>query len=210
MPRHPFSTTRPSFTATVPKNVYGEFVGTFQFASHIPLKGGANTGRHIYLALKAPSGVIECAVNIRSDEDTEVLYTQRVENRDPGDLPGLGFTPGVHLAYGTGSGGGVDFLGLKDSDFAAIVNDDLYNRISDLCRDCDRISAHGMTYSSGDGIHDIHMNSGTDPSDPHHGQDRVHQDGAIAFYFDTETDGQHQTFATWVLVKFSSQHVVEA
>jgi hypothetical protein len=214
MSRH-FSDHRPHIGASLPHNSYGCLVGQFQLASHIPLRGGHNTGRHIYLSLKVPegshAGIFECAVNIRSDEGTEVLYTQKIENLDTGALPQFGFQNGVHLAYGSeGSGpSDQDFMGLKDSDFAGIQNDDLYNRIADLCHNCDRVAAYGVTYSGGDGIHDIHMNSGTTPGDPHARDDRDRQDGAIAFYFTMTAAGQHKTFATWVFVKFSSQHVVD-
>src|SRR5262249_37819486 len=131
-------------------------------ASHVPLRGGKDTGRHIYLSLKVPkgshSGVFECAVNIRSDEGTEVLYTQRIEDLDSAGAPGDGFTGGVHLSYGPGgSQSDPDFMGLKDADFKPIVNDDLYQVIADLSQGCDRIAAYGVTYSDGTGIHDIHM-----------------------------------------------------
>jgi uncharacterized protein YukJ len=189
-------------------------VGEFQFASHVPLRGGRDTGRHIYLSIKVPegsnAGIYECAVNIRSDEGTEVLYSERIEDLDTGALPEMGFTGGLHLAYGTGNETpGQEYMGLQDSDFGPIVNDDLYNRIADLTQNCDRIAAYGFTYSGGDGIHDIHMNSGTNPGDPHANQDRDRQDGAIAFYFNMSVRGEHKTFATWVFVKFASQHVVE-
>jgi hypothetical protein len=214
MSRH-FSDHRPHIGASLPHNAYGCLVGQFQFASHIPLRGGQNTGRHIYLSLKVPegshAGVFECAVNIRSDEGTEVLYTQKIENLDTGALPPFGFQSGVHLAYGSGGNGpsDQDYMGLKDSDFKGIQNDDLYNRIADLCQNCDRVAAYGMTYSGGDGIHDIHMNSGTKPGDPHARDDRDRQDGAIAFYFTMTAAGQHKSFATWVFVRFNSQHVVD-
>ena len=36
------------------------------------------------------------------------------------------------------------------------------------------------------------MNSGTESSDPHSGDDRVGQDGAIAFYFNLEAGGEEE------------------
>jgi hypothetical protein len=209
-----FAGKRPQVGGSLSRNVYGRLVGEFQFASHVPLRGGRNTGRHIYLAIKVPdgasAGIFECAVNIRSDEGTEVLYAEKIEDLDSGGLPDEGFQAGLHLAYGSGQDAtGNEFMGLSDSDFNPIVNNDLYNRIADLTQNCDRIAAYGVTYSGGDGIHDIHMNSGTDPNDPHADQDRDRQDGAIAFYFNMTASGDQKSFATWVFVKFSSQHVVE-
>jgi Uncharacterized conserved protein (DUF2278) len=209
-----FSRQRPSVGASLPHNSYGRLVGAFQFSSHVPLRGGKDTGRHIYLSIKVPdgphAGVFECAVNIRSNEGTEVLYTQKIEDLDQGGPPADGFQGGLHLAYGTGTDGpDDDYMGLKDSDFGPIVNDELYNQIADLSQNCDRVAAYGLTYSGGDGIHDIHMNSGTGSSDEHSKQDRDRQDGAIAFYFNLAAGGEKKAFAHWVFDKFSTQHVVD-
>ena len=147
---------------------------------------------------------------IRSDDGTEVQYAQRIENLD-GPLPTEGFQDGIHLAYGTGTDtANLEFMGLQNSDFGPIVNDDLYNRIADLTQNCDLIAAYGVTYTGGDGIHDIHMNSGTVPGDPQADQDRPQQDGAIAFYFTMSSGGQQKSFATWVFIKFATQNVVES
>jgi hypothetical protein len=172
-----FSSYLPSVGARLPANVFGRLVGQFQFASHVPLRGGRDTGRHIYLSLNVPAGpsagIFECAVNIRSDENTNVLYTHRIENLDAGTIPELGFQGGIKLSYGSGGNSSdASFLGLRDGDFESIVNDKLYNQIADLSQNCDRIAVYGVTYDTGDGIHDVHMNSGTDPADGHASQDR--------------------------------------
>jgi hypothetical protein len=171
---HRFTRTRPTVGATLPHDRFGRLVGQFQSSSHIPLRGGQDTGRHIYLSLKVPEGpsvgIFECAVNIRSDEGTTVLYCERIEDLDSGGAPADGFNASIRLSYGAGLGGdGVDYIGLTDSDFKSIVNDELYNRIADLSQGCDRMAAYGVTYSDGTGIHDIHMNSGTDPATPTRG-----------------------------------------
>lgn len=209
-----FSAKRPQVGGTLPHNVYGRLVGDFQFSSHVPQRGGKDTGRHIYLNIKVPdgpfAGIYKCAVNIRSDDGTEVLYTQRIEDISGAEPPVEGFDDDLHLAYGTGTETPTDsYMGLSDSDFAEIVNDDLYNRIADLTQNCDRIAVYGVTYSGGDGIHDIHMNSGTVAGDPQAGDDRVRQDGAIAFYFNMTSGDQRKSFATWVFIKFGTQHVVD-
>jgi hypothetical protein len=214
MSRH-FASERPQVGGLLPKSVFGRLVGEFQFSSHVPLRGGRDTGRHIYLAIKITdgpnAGIYECAVNIRSDEGTEVQYAQKIEDLDPTAVPGEGFEDGLHLAYGSGTDEpGVEFMGLRDSDFGPIVNDDLYNKIAGFTQNCDLVAAYGVTYTGGDGIHDIHMNSGTIPSDPQANDDRDRQDGAIAFYFNMSAGGQQKSFATWVFIKFASQHVLEA
>ena len=181
----------------------------FQYSSPSPLRGGSDTGRHIYLALKIPSGtsagIYECAVNIESDDLTEVFFAQRIEDIDPSQIPAFGFTQGVKLSYN--SGPDATYLGLEDSDFAEIVNDNLYKTITGLTQGCDAVAAYGFTYTGGDGIHDIHMNSGYDDSDAD--ENRPRQDGAIAFYFNMESGGQQKAFANWVFIKFDDQSIAD-
>lgn len=195
----------------LPPKTFGRLVSQFQFASHVPLAGGRNTGRHIYLALRVAdgsfAGLYEAAVNIRSDEGTEVTFAEKLENLNAADMPTFGFQAGVKLAYGSGpNDDSADYLGLSDGDFQGIENDELYDKISKLTEGCDRVAVYGVTYSPvGNGIHDVHMNSGTDPHDPHAKDDRDREDGAIAFYFNL---GNGKAFAHWVFVKFASQKVV--
>ena len=194
----------------LPTKTFGRLVAEFQFASHVPLAGGHDTGRHIYLALRVTAGqfagLYEAAVNIRSDEGTEVQFAERLENLNAADLPKPGFQSGVKLAYGTGQEEGVDFMGLADGDFQEIEHDELYDKISKLTEGSNVVAVHGVTYDpDGNGIHDVHMNSGTTSGDTHAGDDRDREDGAIAFYFDL---GNGKAFAHWVFIKFASQSVV--
>jgi hypothetical protein len=216
MSRHHF-TDNVMPQGNLPPLTYGRLVAEFQFASHIPLAGGKDTGRHIYLALKVPSGsnagLYECAFNIRSDEGTEVTFAERMENVDPAGTPNHGFQAGVKLAYGSGpADGNVDYIGLADGDFEQIENDELYQKISRLTTGCDKVAVYGVTYSppkndprgKANGIHDVHMNSGTSSSDSHARDDRVHEDGALAFYFNL---GDSKAFAHWMFIKFATQKV---
>ena len=102
-----------------------------------------------------------------------------------------------------------DYMGLNDSDFSPIVNDELYNRIADLSQNCDRIAAYGVTYSEGDGIHDIHMNSGTEPGDQHADQDRDRPGRRDRVLLQHVRGRSAESVCYWVFVKFTSQHVVE-
>jgi hypothetical protein len=156
------------------------------------------------------AGLYEAAVNIRSDQGTEVLFTEKLEDLKTEDIPKANFTSEVKLAYGTGSSnaGGVDYMGLSNGEFNAIENDELYDKIGKLTQGCDALGVYGVTYSpTGNGIHDVHMNSGTEPGDSHAGDDRKDEDGAIVFYFDL---GAGKAFAHWVFIRFSSQTVVDS
>ena len=198
-------------SGNLPTRIFGRLVGGFQFASHVPLAGGSNTGRHIYLAIKVDhgefSGTYEAAFNIRSDEGTEVQFAEKQTNLSPSDIPAPGFTSGIKFSYGTGpQGGDIEFAGLSDGDFNAIENDQLFDKINSLTQGSDVVAVYGLTYSpNGNGLHDVHMNSGTNPDDPHASGDRDHEDGAIAFYFNLSGEN---AFVHWVFVKFTSQRVL--
>src|SRR5262245_50616897 len=105
MPQHLF-TNNVLPKGKLPTLKFGRLVAKFQFASHVPLAGGRNTGRHIYLALRVPSGkfagLYEAAVNIRSDQGTDVQFAEKLENLDDSAVPKAGFTAGIKLAYGKG------------------------------------------------------------------------------------------------------------
>lgn len=202
-----FTDRRPTVGATLPRDTYGRLVGEFQSSSLTPRRAEKDSGAHIYLDIKVSQGeyegIYECAVNIRSDDNTEVLYTQKNENLNPGDVPADGFATDVDLSYG---GSGPDSLGLTDADFQAIENDDLYNRVAQLAQNGDRIAAYGITYSDGTGIHDIHMHTTTESADS---TGRPYKDGAIAFYFNLEAAGQTASYATWIFIKFDNQQIVQ-
>jgi hypothetical protein len=212
MPRR-FSKTISHVGIRLPRSTFGRLVATFESSSPIPLHGGKDTGRHIYLALKVADaspehGIFECAVNVRSEEGTEVLFADRIEQSPPPLSPG--FTQGMHLTYGSGSSDGADVaLGLTDDDFSRIENDNLFDRIRNLADDCDFVEVYGVTYDNGEGMHDVHMNSETDPRDRTAKDDRDRQDGAIAFHFARQSGSDKQSFAHWILVRFDVQSIAK-
>jgi Uncharacterized conserved protein (DUF2278) len=204
-----FTRLRPTVGASLPREVFGRLVGQFESSSHTPRRSDRENARHIYLDVKVPggqyAGIYECAVNVESDDRTEVLYCERMEDLSSGGVPTDGFDEAVRLSYG--SGDGPDDMGLTDSDFHTIDHAELYNRLADLAQECDRIAAYGVTYSDGTGIHDIHMRSGTE-SRGQVSSEYANQDGAIAFYFDLEAAGEKKSYATWVFIKFDNQTIV--
>ena len=49
--------------------------------------------------------------------------------------------------------------------------------VMDWSRDCVLVAAYGFTYREGNGLHDIHMNSGEPEGSPH--PNRTNEDGAL-------------------------------
>jgi hypothetical protein len=75
--------------------------------------------------------------------------------------------------------------------------DNALNRLETLLADAARIYIFGEPFTTGLGVHNVHLNQG-DPPGPHQGEDGVWQDGAVLVQ---QADG---AVTAW-LVKFNSQ-----
>jgi hypothetical protein len=92
--------------------------------------------------------------------------------------PPVGANTGAQLSYRG--------LRLEESDFTLAEESDLHDIVLNYATRCDRISVFGMSYETGDGIDNAHMN--TEPN----------QDGGLVFYFDSANGGP---VARWVFLK---------
>jgi uncharacterized protein YukJ len=159
------------------------------------LKGDPQSGKvvfnragknpHYRITLQAGSQSLQAAVNIQSEDNSEVLYS--VDHAflppDPAALTGLRM--GVMGLHSQPGGLAVDFL--PKSFPAGHRHNDLNNEVVDLLNRAVQ-DPNGTMYIFGDafsdggdsptGIHDIHMNQGN--PETNHGQDNgIWQDGAV-------------------------------
>ena len=180
----------------LPPSRFGELVGTFDHATLVPEGAARPDDNHVYLwvrVLDGPyAGLYECAFNIHSTDQTNVLFTDWPEDLTGKTLPLPGFTR-TPLSYAA--------LGLKDADFAPTQQGDLQTLVTHYAGACTLMAAYGTTYTEGTGLHDIHLNAGEPPGSAH--ADRTGQDGALVFYFGG-INGAAPT-AHWIFVKFSTQ-----
>lgn len=183
-------------SGALPPAQFGELVGTFDHATLVPEGATRPDDNHVYLWVRVPdgqyAGVYECAFNIHSTDQTDVLFTDWPENLTGKTLPAPGWAAPA-LSYAA--------LGLKDGDFAPVRQGDLQTLVTHYAETCTLMAAYGTTYPEGTGLHDIHLNAG-EPSGSAHA-DRTGQDGALVFYF-SGTDGAAPA-AHWIFVKFSTQ-----
>ena len=184
--------------AGLPPSQFGELVGPFD---HFTLVAEGKTrpdNNHVYLWIRVPSGatlgVYECAFNIHSTDQSNVLFTTWEEDLTGKALPPPGFTP-TPLSYAA--------LGLKDADFKPIQQGDLQTLVTGYAQTCALMAAYGHTYSDGTGLHDIHLNSGEAPGSGHPNQ--TGQDGALVFYFTPAAPAP--PVARWVFIRFDTQHL---
>ena len=174
-------------------NVYGALTGTFDHWTLSAHDGTHADDNHIYLWLNVESvlatGKYEVAINVESSkvvgnasaDKLELRYYLHDETVEQDQWPADGFTTDAALSY--------EKLGLKDADFTIVTSGALRTLVATDALQAQKVSVHGMTYSDGTGIHDIHMNT-----DDH--------DGALMFYFDENHGGPK---ARWVFLKFANQ-----
>jgi len=186
---------RPS--GSLPPGQFGELVGTFDHATLVPEGRTRPDDNHVYLWIKVEddpfAGLYECAFNIHSTDQSNVLFTDWPEDMTGKTLPPAGFTQ-PSLSYAA--------LGLKDADFAPVQQGDLQTLVTHYAETCTLMAAYGTTYSEGTGLHDIHLNAGEQPGSGH--ANRTGQDGALVFYSGTDNAALS---AHWIFVKFGTQNL---
>ena len=177
-------------------DVFGGLVGTVDHVTLNDHDGPHPDDNHVYIWLKIAGGPLagryECAFNTQSDESkTPVQYCIHEEDIDNSEFPSIGFTPAEFSYAG---------IGLSQKDFQPIINGTLRSLVFHYAQQCNLVAAYGVTYTEGNGLHDIHLNSG----EPKGGENpnRTDEDGVLVFYFRHETASSRRA---WIFIKFATQ-----
>jgi len=192
----------PAVTAgLLPKNQFGALTGNLDHLTLSAHDGNKPDDNHVYIWLSVPAGPVsgkyECAFNTESASGGPASqYLVKEEAIQLSNFPNYGFSS-AKVSY--------DGLGLKQSQFATIQNGALRSAVYSWAGSASIISAYGITYSGGDGLHDIHMNSGEKAGSGH--PNLVNQDGVLVFYY---RPAGGQPFRRWVFIKFASQKLKKA
>lgn len=191
-----------------------------------PVSGGvqfneAGKNPHYHIKLNAANRSFDIAINIQSEDGSEVLYTvdHAFVPPDPGGLTALPM--GVRALPSSPGGFALDYVretinGTRMVEQALMTllprttpaghrHNDLNNEVVDLLNravaDKDgTIYAFGDTFSSGGsvtGIHDIHMNQGN-PDNGYQQDNGTWQDGAVLVNLPSQQD-------TWIAVFIAFQ-----
>jgi hypothetical protein len=184
----------------LPANQFGGLVGTVDHLTLTPRdpqnRNNNPDNNHVYIWIEVhagPSaGQYECAFNTESNQQgSKSQYYVYEEAVTLADFPTVGFWP-AEVSY--------KGLGLKQTDFTDITNGQLRSAVNNWSRDCTLVCAYGVVYKEGDGLHEIHMNSGERPGSGH--ANLVNEDGALVFY---HRNNGGEPYRRWVFIKFSTQ-----
>ncbi len=192
----PLNRRRPPRTARLPVNRFGALSGSLNHLTLNPHDGPRPDDNHVYLWIEVGAGRFagkyECAFNTESSNGgSQTEFAVVDETITLGDFPTEGFAD-AEVSY--------KGLGLKQSEFLRIANGALRSSVIEWTHECNSLTAYGITYGGGDGLHDIHMNSGERPGSHHPNQ--TNHDGALVFYFRNEGE---EPYRRWVFIKFSTQ-----
>ena len=183
----------------LPASHFGMLTGNFNSVSLTPRGSSKPDDNHVYILLRIPSGalagVYECAFNTHSNQGSNAQYAEKEEDLGSATFPSTGFVSTATLSYHS--------MGLKQTDFQTITGPNLATTVMQYAQSAYRIAAFGFTYSTGDGIHDIHYNNGEKPGAGF--GNHPNQDGALVFYFAGGVQDNPNPSARWIFIKFDTQ-----
>jgi hypothetical protein len=188
----PLNRTPIAKPGALPVNTYLAVTGEFDHISPLSSATGKPDERHVFAWINVTTGTYvgkyEAAIDVHSNradssetDPEEVKYHLAEESVTVGDWPPVGVNTKAALSF-TG-------LGLKESDFTLVEQDELHHLVQEYASNCDRISVFGLSYTNGTGLHDVHLNDGQN------------KDGAVAFYYDSVNGGP---LVRWLFLKFQT------
>ena len=180
---------------------YGVVVGSVLSADLVNPSGGKWPHYHIHV--QAGSDVYDSAVNLKSLTEVKIEYRSR-------DLDMGAFTNDLSLPLGwttlgqNATSGALDYVreqGLTGTaGWILQSGDNLIAELQSRLTGVERVFIFGAKYTTGLGVHDVHMNQGDPPSGEFAALDAIWQDGGLIFRYGFPTPR-----ATVLQIKFETQ-----
>ncbi|MFL5615266.1 MAG: DUF2278 family protein [Gemmatimonadaceae bacterium] len=206
----------------MPLASYGVLVGSL---NHFSREDPNNFGSwyHGKLYVDTPAGQYECAVDVSTPSGIQVQY-RVVHNLNPNQFAALALTDGWHALVSSSSSGALDYIrspmlhgftgcltviaspiiDFFNSILRAIfeawtpsTGDNALDVMDSLLTVGGKVYVFGAPYTTGSGVHDIHLNQGDPPGQFQH-LDGTWQDGGTIIH---RPNGEMVAFLT----KFSTQ-----
>ena len=162
---------------------------------------------HYHIWLKASTGLYDSAINLKSLTNIQIEY--RVRDIDPSAVaPVLTLSDGWTPLLQNSVSGAWDYVRSPalsgTSGWILQSGDNLINVLRYLLTNVQQMHIFGAQYSTGLGVHDVHMNQGDPPAQPGEQDfaalDAIWQDGGLLFVY-----GPPQPRVTALQIKFETQ-----
>jgi hypothetical protein len=145
-----------------------------------------DTGKwpHYHVRLSGPNGLImDSAINLKSLAEVQIEYRRRQFSiNNPLFASVVALADGQHTLAQTSSSGALDYVrhgGITGTaGWTLQTGNNLIGELDALLNGVERLYIFGATYSTGVGVHDVHMNQG-DPAGDYQPLDGIWQDGGV-------------------------------
>ncbi|MEZ2310489.1 DUF2278 family protein [Paraburkholderia sp. RCC_158] len=183
---------------------YGVNVGPLHDADLV----NPDTGQwpHYHVRISGLSGqIMDSAINLKSLTDIQIEYRSRQFGiQEPLFASVVELPDGQHLLAQTSWSGALDYVrhgGITGTaDWILQTGDNLIDKLNALLSGVERLYIFGATYSSGIGVHDVHMNQGDPDGSSFQHLDEIWQDGGVLFQY-----GGSQPRLEVLQIKFETQ-----
>ena len=169
----------------MPIKKYSVAIGAFDhFTRDSSQQGTYGKYYHGHIYLQTASGIAECAVDVSTPEGMPVAYLQR--KIDPAAFKSMAkLSSGIHALASNATSGALDYVrkkALKASDPASWTlaqADATLDELEALLKSSKQVWVFGAAYTTGLGIHDVHLNQGDPAGTQWYAANGVWQDGGV-------------------------------
>jgi len=143
---------------------------------------------HYHVRLMANGQVMDSAINLKSLTQVKIEYRRRLFALNDYRFANIvALNDGIHVLAQTSSSGALDYVrhdGLTGTaDWILQSGNNLIGELNALLSGVSRIYIFGATYSTGVGVHDVHMNQGDPNGSSFQHLDGIWQDGGALFQY---------------------------
>jgi uncharacterized protein YukJ len=185
-------------------NRYGVMTG--QLTGHyLEPEQGEGRWPHYVIELTNNRGPARAVINFKSRYAKEMQY-RLLQNIPQERFASLRDTDRFKALTRNSTSGALDYLRHPDLQSAPedwvlddAIDADVY--LNQALQDVDQVMIYGYGFSTGEGMHRVHMEQGDVPGTPYANTNRPWQDGALLYWHNVEGELQLDAF----LVKFTNQ-----
>lgn len=161
---------------------------------------------HYHVRVSGSNGqVMDSAINLKSLTEVKIEYRRRqFASQDSLFANVVALGNGQHLLGQTAMSGALDYVrhgGITGTTgWTLQTGNNLIDELNALLSGVERLYVFGATYSSGIGVHDVHMNQGDPNGSSFQHLDGIWQDGGVLFQY-----GGPQPRLEMLQIKFETQ-----
>ena len=168
----------------MPLTGYSVVLGTFDhFTRDSSQQGEYGKYYHGHIYVKTPAGIAECAVDVSTPQGMPVDFLRREVSAKKAVAGKL--ADGLHPLTSDSKSGALDYIRAKylkaasETAWSRAKADDTLDKLEAQLKKSKRVLVFGKAYTTGLGIHDVHLNQGDPEGTIWYASNGVWQDGGV-------------------------------